>query len=219
MSETWKIAVVDDHTMIRKSLSMLINAFPNCQVILEAGNGLELKEKIEGGVVPDIVLLDIAMPKMDGYETAIWLKEAHPAIKVLVLSTLDSEFHVIRMILKGAKGYVLKDDDPSELMQAFDSLMANECFYNDQVTRKVMKNIHHLMDEKSLLSVFANITDREMHFLKLACSEKSYREIANEMFVSERTVEGYRVALCEKLSIGNRIGLVLFAMKHQLVSI
>jgi len=219
MSEARKIAIVDDQSIIRKALSVLINMFPNYQVIYDAADGLELQERIPLHPIPDVILLDIAMPKMDGYETAEWLRINYPDVKVLALSTMDSEQAIIKMIKHGAKGYVLKDSDPSELKQAFDDVITKGYFYNDIVTRKVMQNINYLVDEKNALPIFAKLSDRELQFLKLACSEKTYQQIAREMFVSERTVDGYRESLCKKLNVGTRVGLVMFAIKNKLVEL
>ena len=219
MSKKRNIAIVDDQGMIRKALSVLINMFPNYQVIFEAADGIELQKKIIESSLPEIVLLDIVMPNMDGYETAEWLRINYPEIKVLALSTMDSETAIIKMIKHGVKGYVLKDADPSELKQAFDDILARGYFYNDIVTRKVMQSINYLVDEKNSLPIFAKLTDRELQFLRLACSEKTYYQIAQEMFVSERTVDGYREALCKKLNVGTRVGLVMFAIKNKIVDL
>ena len=217
MSDKKFIAVVDDHTMFRKALSVLINMFPNYEVLFEAASGKELTEKITATQLPDIVLLDVNMPDMDGYASAAWLRQHHPGIKVLALSTLDAETAIIKMIHHGAKGYILKDAEPGELKQAFDDILALGYYYNDMVTRKVMQSIHVLVDEKSALHTIAKLSDREMEFLRLACSEKSYLLIAKEMFVSERTVDGYREALFKKLGVSTRVGLVLYAIKNKLV--
>lgn len=214
-----KIVIVDDQVMIRKALAVLINMFPNHRVLYDAADGLDLKTKIIENPLPDILLLDIVMPNMDGYETADWLRVNYPDVKVLALSTMDSETAIIKMIKHGAKGYVLKDADPSELRQAFDELLSRGYFYNDVVTRKVMQSINYLVDEKNALPLFAKLTDRELQFLRLACSEKTYQQIADEMFVSERTVDGYREALCKKLKMNTRVGLVMFAIKNKIVDL
>jgi DNA-binding NarL/FixJ family response regulator len=219
MPDTKYIAIVDDHALLRKGLMMLINMFPSYEVLFEASNGKDFIEKLNPNNLPDIALLDISMPKMDGYETAEFLRINHPSIKVLALSTLDSESAIIKMIRHGAKGYVLKDAEPPELKRAFDEVMTLGYFYNEIVTRKVMRSINDLIDEKNSLSTFAKLTDRELHFLKLACSEKTYQEIAKEMFVSERTVDGYRDALFKKLELSTRVGLVMYAIKNKLVEI
>ncbi|UPK69675.1 response regulator transcription factor [Chitinophaga filiformis] len=217
MSEIKYIAIVDDHTMFRKGLSILINLFPAYEVLFEAANGKELIDRIDPDCLPDIVLLDVNMPDMDGYASAEWLRTHYPDIKVLALSTMDAETAIIKMIRHGAKGYILKDAEPAELNQALDEVFALGYYYNDLVTRKVMQSINYLVDEHSPLSTIVKLSDREMEFMRLACSEKSYQVIAKEMFVSERTVDGYREALFKKLNVSTRVGLVLYAVKNNLV--
>jgi DNA-binding NarL/FixJ family response regulator len=220
MPDTIKyITLIDDHAMVRKGLAELINMFPNYKVLFDAANGKDFINKLNPRHLPDIVLVDITMPEMDGYETAEWLRINYPEIKVLALSTMDSETSIIKMIRHGAKGYVLKGAEPSELKQAFDEVLTRGYFYNDLVTRKVMQSINHLVDERNPLPTFARLSDRELHFLKLACSEKTYQQIAKEMFVSERTVDGYRDALFKKLELSTRVGLVMFAIKNRLVEL
>ena len=198
MPDTRYIAIVDDHAMFRKGLSALVNLFPRYEVLFEAADGREMIERLKYQRHPDIILLDISMPGMDGYETAEWLRTHHPEIHVLALSTMETEIAIIRMIRQGAKGYVLKDAEPEELKLAFDEVFSRGFFFNDQVTRTVMRNISQLVDENSSLNTFVKLTQREMEFIRKACSEKSYQEIAKEMFVSERTVDGYREALFKK---------------------
>ncbi|WPV65279.1 response regulator transcription factor [Chitinophaga sp. LS1] len=214
-----KIAIVDDQVMIRKALSVLINMFPGYEVMLDAADGKDLQRQLQEEHLPHIVLLDIVMPNMDGYETAGWLRDNYPDIKVLALSTMDADTAIIKMIKHGAKGYVLKDADPAELKLAFDEVIRQGYFYNELITRKVMNSIHSLADDKSDLKAFAKLTDRELQFLRLACSEKTYQQIAAEMFVSERTVDGYREALCKKLNLNTRVGLVMFAIRNNIVQL
>ncbi|OMP77550.1 response regulator transcription factor [[Flexibacter] sp. ATCC 35208] len=214
-----KIAIVDDQVMIRKALSVLINMFPGYEVMLDAADGKDLQRQLQEEHLPHIVLLDIVMPNMDGYETAGWLRDNYPDIKVLALSTMDADTAIIKMIKHGAKGYVLKDADPAELKLAFDEVIRQGYFYNELITRKVMNSIHALADDKSDLKAFAKLTDRELQFLRLACSEKTYQQIAAEMFVSERTVDGYREALCKKLNLNTRVGLVMFAIRNNIVQL
>src|SRR5689334_22457648 len=140
------IAIVDDHTMFRKGLITLINLFPGYSVLLDAANGKDFISQLNSENLPDIVLMDITMPEMDGYATTEWIRSNHPEIKVLALSTMDSETAIIKMIKSGAKGYVLKDADPSELKLAFDEVIKQGHFYNDLVTRKVMSAVSDLVD-------------------------------------------------------------------------
>jgi len=219
MSEFKYVAVVDDHTLFRKGICALINLFPNYKVLFDAANGQDFIKQLQPRHIPDIVLLDIVMPEMDGYFTANWIKANHSGIKILALSTMDAETAIIRMIKNGAKGYVLKDAEPSELKRAFDEVLTRGYYYNDLVSRKIIQSVNLLADDKNGIATFSNLTDRELTFLKLACSEKTYFEIAKEMFVSERTVDGYRDSLFKKLDISTRVGLAIYAIKNGMVKI
>ncbi len=156
---------------------------------------------------------------MDGYETATWIKEHYPEIKILALSTMDADTTIIKMIKCGAKGYVLKDADPDELKLAFNEVLSKGFFYNELVSKKILHSIHLLVDNQSPVNKLLKLTDRETEFLKLTCSEKSYQQIAKEMFVSERTIDGYRDALFKKLQVSTRVGLVMYAIKNGIVSL
>ena len=213
------IAIVDDHTMFRKGLVILINTFSNYKVLFDAANGKDFIQQINPNQLPNIVLMDINMPEMDGYATTEWLRDNHPELKVLALSTMDSETAIIRMIKSGAKGYVLKDAEPSELKLAFEEVFSRGYFYNELVSRKVLNAVTQLVDIKGSVPTFAKLTDREIEFLKLACTEMAYKEMAGKMNVSVRTVEGYRDKLCEKLSLKTRTGLAMYAIKNGIVII
>ncbi|MCX2493105.1 response regulator transcription factor [Pedobacter sp. PF22-3] len=145
MSEKIKnIALVDDHALFRKGLAALISYFSSYNILFEAANGKDFIRQLEIYGVPDIALLDINMPEMDGYSTASWLRINHPEVNVLALSTMDAETAIIKMITNGAKGYVLKDAEPDELKRAFDEVISKGYFYNDLVTRKVMQSLSAL---------------------------------------------------------------------------
>ncbi len=217
MSDVKYVTLVDDHTMFRKGLAVLINLFPQYKVLMDVGNGREFIDQLQPDHLPDIVLLDIHMPVMDGYATAAWLHANHPDIKVLALSTMDSDTTIIKMIHQGARGYILKDADPNELQVAFSEILAKGYYYNELLTRKVIQSFHTAGADNS--NALPRLTDREMEFLKHACSEKNYQQIANDMFVSERTVDGYRESLFKKFNVTNRVGLVLYAIKNQLVQL
>lgn len=217
MYKTIYIAIVDDHALFRTGLAALINLFPGYSTFLEASNGKELIEKLNPSSVPDIVLMDINMPEMDGYITTEWLRDNYPNVKVLALSTMDAETAIIKMLKSGAKGYVLKDADTSELKLAFSEVLSRGYFYNDTVTRKVMQVVTQLTDTKSKINTFINLSNRETEFLKWVCTELTYKEISEKMCVGVRTVEGYRDVLCEKLEIKTRIGLVIYAIKNKIV--
>jgi DNA-binding NarL/FixJ family response regulator len=210
------IALVDDHVLLRNGLASMVRNL-GYDVTFEADNGDDFTEKLALHGNPEIVLMDINMPQKDGYAATAWLKEYHPDIKVLALSMLDDENAVIRMLKSGAKGYVLKDAEPSELRTAIDSLVRKGFYYSELVTGRLMRSI---TDEELNGKPGAHkLTEREIDFLKLACTEMTYKEIADKMYLSPRTIDGYRDALFEKLDIKTRVGLVLYAIKHNIVQV
>lgn len=213
------IAIADDHTMFRKGLIALINLFPNYEVLFDAANGKDLIHQINPKKLPEIILLDINMPEMDGYATAEWVTANYPGIKILALSTMDAETSIIKMIKCGAKGYVLKDAEPGELKLAFDEVLSRGYFYNELITRKVIGSINLLTDTNSPASTFIKLTEKDIEFLRFVCTELTYKEIAERMHVSTRTIESHRDTLCEKLDIKTRVGLVLYALKNNLVKL
>lgn len=219
MSNTISISIVDDHSLFRNGLASLISVFPNYEVPFTAANGKDFISQLNSKQIPDIVLLDINMPEMDGYATCEWIKQNHPSIKVLALSTMDADTAIIKMIKCGARGYILKDADIAELKLAFSELMGVGFFYNDMISRKVMQSINQIMDDKSEINAFIKLNENEINFLKLACSEKTYQEIAAEMFKSEKTIDGYRADLFKKLNVTSRVGLVMYAIKNGVISL
>lgn len=213
-----KIALADDHTLLRKGVANLVQNF-GYTVVLESDNGRELIESIAKGNIPDLVLLDINMPEKDGYETSLWLKENYPDIKVLALSMYDDETAIIRMLKNGVRGYILKDAEPAELRTAIESVFNKGFYYSEMVTGRLMRTITDMEDEGNNTRKILNLTERETDFLKLACSEMTYKEIAAEMHLSPRTIDGYRDTLFEKLNIKTRTGLAIYAIKNGIVKI
>lgn len=214
-----KVVLVDDHILLRNGLANLISSFDRYDVLFEANNGKDFLARLRATNLPDIVLLDINMPEMDGYETSLWLKKNHPQIKVLALSMYDNEASIIRMLKNGAKGYILKDIDPLEFKAALDSLVRKGFYYSDLVTGKLIHAVNSFEEPKSTGKTLIQLNDRELEFLKLACTEMTYKEIADKMFVSPRTVDGYRDSLFEKLNCKTRVGLVMYAIKTGMVNV
>ncbi len=215
--ETCKIALADDHVLMRRGLATLINTFDEYEVIFQGTNGQELIDSLNRKKLPHIALLDINMPKKDGYETAYWLKSNYPQIKVLALSMYDNEIAIIRMLQNGARGYVLKDVEPFELKAALDAIWHKGFHYSDLVTGHLMNNISKI-DEKSTRKNIS-LTNRELEFIKHCCSEMPYKEVADKMNISPRTLENYRDSLYHKLHIKTRIGLAMYAMKSGIVNL
>ena len=194
----------------------LIDGFNGYHVIGECNNGREFMTLLKSIESPDIVLLDINMPEMDGHETAVWINQEHPRIKVIALSMYDDEKSIIRMIKAGARGYVLKDAEPTELRKAFDDVMNKGYYYSDLVSGVLVHSLHS--DEPGNQRK-VNINERETEFLKLACTEMTYKEIADRMCLAPRTIDGYRETLFEKLSVKSRVGLVMYAIRNGFVKI
>ena len=212
------IALADDHVLLRNGLASLIKNFGH-EVLFEANNGEDVMKFIDEGKRPELILMDISMPVKDGYETSAWLKENHPEIKVLALSMLDTENAVIRMIKNGARGYVLKDAEPELLKAAISDVLRKGFYYSEMVTGKMVHSISGNDVESKNSQQVIRLSDNEIEFLKLACTEMTYKEIADKMHKSPRTVDGYRDDLFEKLEVKTRTGLVLYAIKNGIVKI
>jgi two-component system, NarL family, invasion response regulator UvrY len=217
MPET-TIALVDDHVMLRNGLANLIQEL-GYTVLFEAIDGLDFIEKLKGYKLPDLVLIDVNMPRMDGFETCAWLKEHHSTIKVLALSMFDDEDAIMRMIRNGARGYVLKDCEFGELRVAIDDVVTKGFHYSERVTGRLIHSIHQSDAKESEKNLVNSLTTRELEFIKLTATDSTYKEIADQMHVSPRTVDGYRDDLFGKLDVKSRVGLVLFAVKNKLVSV
>lgn len=213
-----KVALVDDHQLFRKGLAELINCFSHYFVFFEAGSGIELQKLIQPSNLPDIIIMDVNMPGMDGFESMLWLHNHYPDIPVLALSMFDDENTIVRMLKLGVKGYLLKDAAPNELHDGLNALIKKGFFYTDFVTGRL---VHSLGNDKENgeHSKLSKLTGREINFLSLCCSELSYKEIAGQMYVSPRTVDGYRDNLFQKLDVKSRVGLVLFAIKNGVVNV
>lgn len=210
------IVLVDDHILIRNALAALVHSFEGYSVLFEANNGKEFIQQLKTNAAPDIVLLDIAMPEMNGLETADWIKNNLPDTKILVLSVMDTDAIIIGMLKKGARGYILKDSKPPVFKQALDNIRDTGFYVNELVSNKMLNYVTHEENQGKEISPISSLTENEITFLQLACTEMTYKEIANKMDVSPRTVDGYRDHLLKKLNVQSRIGLVVFTIKYGL---
>jgi two-component system, NarL family, invasion response regulator UvrY len=210
------VAIADDHSLLRNALAKLINTFEGYSIIIEADNGKDLRNKILQHIVPDIVMLDVNMPEMDGFETTQWLHKTYPQVKVLALSMFSDEKTIIKMFRVGAKGYLLKNTDPEELKKALDSLIDKNVYLSEYVSGKLVSGLHQDM-EGQVKEIVLN--EKEKEFLRWTCTELSYKDIAGQMFVSPRTVDDYRQSLFNKLKVHSRVGLVMYAIKNGIVEV
>jgi two-component system invasion response regulator UvrY len=214
---SYKVAVVDDHVLLRSALAKLISSYENYTVAFEASNGKEFIEKLSKQVLPDIVLLDINMPEMDGYETASWITKHHPHIKILALSMESDDTNIIQMIKLGAKGFLMKNVEPEELNDALDSVLSKDFYLSDTISGKVISGLQS-GSQKAAAEPEA-LTEKEKEFLRLICTELTYKDIAERLYISPRTLDDYRNALFEKLNVHSRMGLAIYALKNKMVDI
>lgn len=207
------IGIVDDHQLFLKSLSLLLKSFHDYEVVIEALNGKDLQEKLaEKKVVPSIMLIDVNMPLMNGFETAVWLNVHYPQMKLVALSMNDSDKVIIDMIKAGCCAYLLKETHPDELEKALHEI-STKGYYNADTSNINFPRL--LNSEKDTLQ----ISGKEKAFLQYACSDMTYKQIAGLMNLSERTIDGYRETLFGKLNVQSRVGLVLEAIRKGLVSL
>lgn len=211
-----EVIIVDDHLLFARSLAGLVNSYDEYTVKYTFKNGSELVDKFSSGMkIPAIILLDVNMPIMDGIATMKWLKKYQPEAKVLALSMEDNEQTILSMLRNGARGYLLKDIQPVLLKKALDTVIEQGFFHTEEVTKTLMNSLNNDGDQTKVIQ----INDNELQFIKLACEEKTYKEIASEMFKSPKTIDGYRQHLFEILGVKNRIGLVMYAIRNGIVDV
>ena len=210
------IALADDHQLVRKGIRLLLESISDFTVVIEAPNGKELTERIAAEKkLPDIVLVDVNMPVMDGHETVSWLRSKYPEIKIIALSVNDDRQVIRELIRLGANAYLFKDSSPDVFRKVLLEVLEKGYSYDKAVIDSLLmpesgkggkspKNYYkHLI---------ADLSARELEFIRLCCSELTYKEVADIMKVSQRTVDGYRESVFNKLEVKSRTGLVLFAV-------
>jgi two-component system invasion response regulator UvrY len=212
-----KVALADDHILLRNALAQLIDSFGNCKIIHQSGTGRELIDNIKAGHLPDLVLLDLNMPEMDGFETATWLKKNTPQVHVLMLTMYDSELSLIRLLKAGVNGFLKKDIHPSELKFAIQSVIHSGYYYSNHSTGRLM-NLFRNNPDGSMALQKAMLSEQELLFLKFACSDLTYKEIAQQMGLNPRSVDTLRDQLFLKLDVKSRVGLAMVAIKHGVVT-
>lgn len=218
MSNKIKIGLADDHVLLRDALATLIDGFGNCQVVVQASNGEELIDAIRKGRVPDVLILDLNMPKLSGWEVATWIQENHPEMRVLMLTMYDSELSLIRLLQAGVKGFLKKDIHPDELKQAIQTVMDTGYYYSNYTSSRIAQ-LFRVNEEGKMVLQKNMLSEQELAFLKLACSELTYKEVAMEMGLNPRAVDGLRDQLFVKLDIKSRVGLAIFAIRHGVVNV
>jgi DNA-binding NarL/FixJ family response regulator len=208
----FSVVIVDDHTLLSQAIQTMVNTFDRFKVLYTCKNGQELVFKFSNlpDQIPDVVLMDINMPIMNGIEATEWIAKMHSDVNVMALSVEDDDTTVLKMLKAGAVGYLLKDTEKSVLENALIEIVENGFYHTKNVTNLLMKSISGAIDNQILLK------ERELEFLKLACSELTYKEVADKMCLSPKTIDGYRNNLFVKLNVKNRVGLVMYAIKNKI---
>lgn len=215
-----QVAMVDDHILLRQGLASVINSFAGYKVIYEANNGKQFTEWLNPANLPDLVLLDINMPEMNGHETALWLHTHYPQVKFIALSMMNDERSIIKMLQNGARGYLLKDAEIEDLKKALHDVTHKGIYINHILYKHIVDSIHGIpAEEETEQEKLKAMSEREKEFLRWLCTDKSYKEIAAAMYLSPRTIDGYRDALFNKLKVVSRIGLVLFAIRNEIAKV
>ncbi|NOT51021.1 MAG: response regulator transcription factor [Chitinophagaceae bacterium] len=212
-----KVSMADDHVLLRNALAALIDSFGDCKVMHQCSNGKELSGKIAQGYIPDVVLLDLNMPEMNGFETASWLQQHQPQVHVLMLTMYDSELSLIRLLQAGVKGFLKKDIPPSELQFAIRSVFQSGYYYSNHTTGKLV-NLFRNHSEGNMNLQKNMLSEQELQFLKLACSDLTYKEIAQQMGLNPRSVDTLRDQLFFKLDVKSRVGLAMVAIRNGVVA-
>lgn len=216
----YKIAIVDDHHIVRSGLTAIVNALDKYTVVFEASNGEELINYLRVSENPDLVIIDLHMPIMDGFQTLEYLSKHHPDIRSLALTVDASEDSLIKAIRSGARGFIRKNARPVLFKAAIDSIVHTGYFHNEDIHNTYIKNPEmRTREERRRQEVIQKITPRELEFLRLVCrrDEPTYDNIADAMGISRRTVDYYRQELFDKFEIKSKVGLVLFAVEYRLL--
>lgn len=218
-----KVAIVDDHNLFRKGLIKLIGLADKDNkytILFEAENGNELIDKLNRKSLPDIVIMDIDMPGMNGYETVNWLRNYHPEINILVISMFESEKEILRMMKLKVNGYLSKNIKVEDMHNALEAIMSKGFYYTDKVSGIMAEELQKEPGNENADAVARiQLSENERKFIKLACTELTYQQIAEKMNLSVKTIEGYREALFHRFNFKNRVGLAMFAVKNNLVNI
>ena len=209
------IAIADDHQLFLKSVGLLIENFENFEIVAEALNGESLLHKLQGLTeLPDIILIDVNMPVLNGAATASRISVKYPQVKLVALSMKDDDTSVLDMIRAGCCAYLLKDMHPNDLERALIEIH-NTGYYNaDRSNMRFRKLLSSRQNQEKIL-----LSEREKVFLQLSCSDLTYKQIADRMHLAERTIDGYRESLFQKLNVQSRVGMVLEALRRNLVSL
>lgn len=211
-----QVAIADDYKIYRDGLKLGLSADKHIDVILEAGNGEDLLKQMALSV-PDVVIMDLKMPLMDGMQATIEIKNLYKAVKVIAVTMYDDEQFITHLMEIGANGYLLKNADIEEIRKAIYTVHQEDYYFNEMVNRALLKKMVSKGKGKPSLHNQVIFTERELDVLRLICHEKTAAEIGKEIFLSTRSVEGIRLRMIDKAGVRTITGLVLFAVRNGMV--
>lgn len=214
---TFTVGIADDHHVMRQGLTLLINSFGGFSVLFESGNGGQVMEQLQAGRVPDLMLLDQNMPEVDGYATARYMHQYYPSSRILIVSMYDTDSFLIRLLNAGARGFVKKDADPSELRLAMQTIMREGYYHSNNTAGRITTTYRSPLRDELLGK--RTLTDQEIEFLKLITTEATYKAIAAIMCIPMRSLDTIRDNLFIRLGVKNRVGLAMYAIRSGIVHI
>jgi len=210
-----RIAIADDHKLVRAGIVMILRENANFLVVQQASNGKELLDGIAQSK-PDVVLLDMEMPVLGGHDTLLEIRKTNPDIRVLILTMHNNEAFILQMMELGANGYLIKNTEPEEVVKAIYKVVEAEFYFSEEVSKAMLHGISNPKLKNKERYEGHGLTKREVDVLRLICKEYTTPEIGEALFLSPKTIEGYRKALMDKTEAKNMAGLVLFAIRHGL---
>lgn len=213
-----KVAIADDHKIFRSGVINSLTPYGNVNVVFEAEDGEHLLQII-GQDVPDVILMDLKMPKMDGIQATIKVKQLYPDVKVIILTMYEDDNFIVHLVENGANAYLLKNSEPEEIYEAICTTFDKGFYFNENVNLALLKKVLHKNKQqfKPAFTEKVQLTEREMEVLQLICNELTTQEISEQIYLSPRTVEGLRQKLLEKMNVKNTVGLVVYAFRNGLI--
>jgi DNA-binding NarL/FixJ family response regulator len=216
--EKIKLAIADDHKIFRNGLKATLEDCAEFDLVLEASNGKQLIAML-ASETPDVILMDIKMPELDGIQTTSYVKQHYKQIKVLALSMFNEDKYIVDMMKAGASGYLLKNAEPEEIIEAISTVYYKDYYFNEHLSITLIKQLAGDTHRGNTAQTLEDFNEREIEVLRLVCQEYSNHEIADKICLSVRTVEGYRARLFEKTKSKNLVGLVIFAIKTGIINV
>lgn len=212
-----KLIIADDHEIFRDGLALMLSKQKDIELIGQAENGKELVEMVER-LNPDLILTDIKMPVMDGVEATKRILEKNDACRIIALSMFDEENLIVDMLEAGARGYLLKNADKQEILEAISTVYENNTYYCRRTTAKLASMIVKSKFNPYKKTRQVEFNEREKEIIRYICLQDTAQQIADKLFLSKRTVEGYRIKILEKMNVKNTAGVVIYALKHNLIT-